>query len=225
VSKALVLGLVVSGPTRPDILLRLPLLLSRLGPVKAPTVQQASRVCNALRRGQPAKSWEQLAGVDAVLVTTRAQDWSATARSMADVGDVWRGVPVVWAGEPMDLAGSALAASGARMTTACAVEATPPIWICCGSKEAQRLLRAGGANVVAVDPARAGSYRQATGVFDSGLPQVMELGCRRLAEAGLHASQARAVVEARTGSAVRYYLRNRRRPKVDDALRDWGANL
>lgn len=222
-TKGAPIALVSSGPTRPDLLLRLPSLLSRLGPVKAPTFQHSSRVCNALRHGFPVREWCELRAASAVLVSSSEDDWDETSRRLAEVNRSWKGVPVIWLGEPTDLRKSPLAAAGARLATACRVEASRLTCVVCGTAEAQRLLRSAGTRVVSVSESDVEGYRNGVKLIDQAIPQILELACRGLAESGLPTAESRAILEARTAAVIRLYMRTRRRPEVDPALRAWAS--
>ena len=59
---------VASGPTRKGLFAKFPALGRFLGPVKADSFRVASRVCNVLKAGTPAESWEELASAGIVAV-------------------------------------------------------------------------------------------------------------------------------------------------------------
>ena len=81
-TKSLPVAVVAAGRLRDYPVLRFNSVVEHLGPVKAPTYRQASRVANTLRAGHPVKRFEDLSPCRTILICSPE---SRTPRLVADI--------------------------------------------------------------------------------------------------------------------------------------------
>lgn len=218
-SKTARIALLVSGPTRPDLLLSLPALARRLGPVMASSYQQASRVVNALRQGEPARTGEALEAAKVILCAGAPASEMAT--SLECVQRSWRGALVLFAGPPETDPAPVLARQGARVATVTLMPSARGKAFCLvsGSAEAVKLLRSCGARVSRMSKGPAREYRSASALIESIVPQVLEAAAMRLRHAGIATADVRAILEEQVAYATRSYLRTRKKPPLSDEIK------
>jgi hypothetical protein len=193
-------------------------LARRIGPVKANTFQQSSRIANALREGAPARSLEALA--EARVIVCAGGPAQEMESLLLSVERRWDGALVIFAGSPESDPAPELERLGAQVATATILPgaAHRPLCLVSGSPEAGKLLRSCGARVVRARRDTARSYRVASEMIETAVPQLLEAAAVRLKHAGLSTSDLRSVVREQTASAVKSYLRTRRRPIVSEEI-------
>lgn len=217
-------ALVTAGPVRPELLVRLPKLLRALGPVKASTYQQASRVANSLRHGTAVRAWDPVAACRTVLVSTGEEGWAETERALVSVRPDLHGLLAIYLGNPRDFQQSAAVQAGARVAAATLIPGTSPVNVLVvGSQEAARLLRSMGARVAHVSAMDPGRHEAALDTLGWLIPQALTLAASAFIDAGIPPGAARAITGAYAAEAARGFLRTSRKPDPDAGLKALAA--
>lgn len=218
-------ALLVTGPVRPDLLVNLPALARRIGPVMAGSLQHASRVVNALRHGEPARSLEPLRTAKTILCAG-----SPAGEMVATLGKIprsWRGTLVIFAGSPGPDPAPELVRLGADVATAALLSTSggKPLCVVSGSAEAAKLLRSCGAKVVRTAAGRALACHGASAVLETLLPQLLEAASAHWRQAGFSTSDTRSLVSEQVSQLTRAYLRTRKRPSPSSELEALAARV
>ncbi len=215
--KAPAVALVASGPTKPEILARLPLLARRLGLVKAPTYQQASRVCTAIGAGVAVPGWAELGSAPLLLVTVPDVERASVAAGLIAMERSWDGALVMFAGSPGVPAG--LEEKGIKTASITPLnESGRAHYLGAGDIRAASMVRSAGGKATVVAAVDAAAYRGALRLSREGLPSLVESSAASLRSAGLPIADARALVENEAEAALRLYFRTRRRPEIHEKL-------
>lgn len=213
------IALLISGPTRPELLTALPALARGIGPVKSATFQQARRVVNAIRHGEAVRALDSLR--DAKVILCAGSPAREMAEELGQIERTWRGSLVIFAGPPEADPAPSLARQGANVATATLLPSARGKAFCLvsGSAEASKLLRSYGARVLRASKGSAQDYRTATELIAEAIPQILETSAAKLKNAGLSTADLRTVLEEQAAVAVRAYLRTRKRPAISDEIK------
>ncbi len=219
------IALLVSGPTRPELLIALPALARALGPVKSNTFQQARRVVNALRHGEAARTLDSLR--DAKVILCAGASAGEMAKTLGQIERNWRGTLVLFAGPPETDAAPSLSQQGAHTATVTLLPSARGKAFCLvsGSAEASKLLRSHGARVLRASKGSARDYRAAAGLIAQSIPQILEAAAAKLSHAGLSTADLRTVLEEQSAVAIRSYLRTRKRPGLSEEIKRFAARM
>lgn len=219
------IALLVTGPTRPELLTAIPALAREIGPVKSNTFQQARRVVNALRHGEAVRGLDALR--DARVILCAGAPSAEMAQSLGEIERTWQGTLVIFSGPPETGPAPALSQKGAHTATVTLVPSASgkPFCLVSGSAEASKLLRSRGARVLRTSKGSARDYRAAAELIAQTFPQVLEAAAVKLSHAGLSTADLRTVLEEQAAVAVRAYLRTRKRPAVSDEIKRLVARL
>lgn len=207
------LALVASGPTRHNVVARLPRLAQLLGPVKAPDLRIASRIANSLRAGWAARTWQELADAQIVIICVSSPRlYPRIVAEMAAVPDIWRGKTILAADAPLGRQALApLVCQGAETASLIAMDLIPPSFILDADRRAglriRRLIReAGGKTMEASEQA----YCHVARLMDQHLPELFQDAVDILRQSGLEPGEARRLVEVQFHQTLRSYLRGGR---------------
>lgn len=209
------IGMVASGPTRHNLVARLPRLAHRLGPVKAPSLRTASRIANSLRAGWAARDWEELAQADIiVLAVPCARTLGRVVGEMAGAGELWRGKIVVASGTPNGKQALApLACHGAITASLWSMDTIPPAFILDTDRRTgarlRKLIREAGGHVI---EASEHAYAAVAHLTRQNLPELLHNVMTVLKQSGLETGDARRLMEVHFHQALRAYLRSGKPP-------------
>ncbi len=209
-------GLVISSPVNDWPIIRLRNLAERLGPVKARTYRQASRVVNFLRAGYPVHDWKEITRAPVVLVCTPEGDVGEVAAGLVSARRNWaREMAVIFGVSTPDGVLGELSASGAACCVAGMVDALENVFLVAGDsravREAMRLIEGGGARGLQI---RSNSQPLAEAAVSSVswlLMPLLEASAKGWQQAGLTRRHARQLAEAVIDRSLRSYLKAGRR--------------
>jgi len=209
------LALVASGPTRHNVIARLPRLALLLGPVKAPSFRTSSRLANSLRAGWAARDWNDLAGAQIILIAMSSpRMFTRTIAEMAVSQEFWRGKIVVAADTPHGRLGLApLVCQGAIPASLLSLDTVPPAFILdtdrkTGARLRRLIQEAGGLTIEASEQA----YRAVANLTHQDLPALFHSAMTALRQSGLESGVARRLMEVHFHQALRSYLRAGKMP-------------
>ncbi|HVO98085.1 MAG TPA: hypothetical protein VMT15_08455 [Bryobacteraceae bacterium] len=136
------MGLIGAGGVTRSFLSRMPVLLGRIGPVKASSFRVARRIANSLRAGNAVTSYSELAGCSLLWISVPDTGLDRLFRDLAAATPL-AGKTVVLCGSTRDsFWPSPLLAAGARVVTLnCVEESHEKLFVAEGDPEAMRDLR------------------------------------------------------------------------------------
>jgi hypothetical protein len=216
-TKSLKLALVLSGPVRRYPVTRLRNLAEHLGPVKAQSYRQASRIANALRAGYPVHEYKELARSRVVLLCAPEKKFAALAAELGSAALEWRRKVVVICGGPFDSGSLAeLAARGAEIASVhCLEEAQQPRFLVEGDRlavrYARRLIEGGGGIAIEIRRNYAGVCAAGVAFASWLLLALVDAAAVCFRQAGLAPRKAGAIVERVGQRTLRAYLKAGRR--------------
>lgn len=211
------LGLVASGSLRDYLVLRLRSVPAVLGPVKAPSLRQASRIAHAIRAGSPVRRFEDLDSCRLILICSPAARLDGLVAGLASSAIRWRRKVVLvsgcTAGSEALCELSRLGASVGSLTVL--DEFDGPSFLVEGDKpavrSATRLVEKAGGRAIVVEPGSrqicAAGASLASWLF---LP-TFDASVECLRRAGLTPKRAGILVERMFSRSARSYLKAGRR--------------
>lgn len=205
------MGLIAAGGVNRTFVARMPVLLGRIGPVKAASFRVARRIANTLRAGHAVISYAALAPCDLIWIAVPDAGLDKVSRDLA-------AVPM--AGKIAVLCGSArdsfwpgpLLAAGARVATLnCVEESNERLFVAEGDPDAMRAL----VRVIAAEKRKLIQLRAASkALYLSGVHLATYLllpwiaaSVESLRDAGLSRHEATRVANALGGRALRSYVK------------------
>ena len=211
------LALVIAGPIRKCRLGRLPKLAEHLGPVKAASFRQASRIANTLRSGRPVYHYEDLAPARVVLICGPERPVAQIVSGLRESALAWPRKSVLLCGGALDSAAlSELAARGAATgslawlddpaRTRCFVEGDR-----LAVREAKRLFDAGGGQVLEIRRSMRGVAAAGTSLASWLLFPLVDASMSCFRHAGLTPRRGRPVIERLVERSLRAYLKSGQR--------------
>lgn len=216
-TKSLKLSLVLSGPVRRYPITRLRNLAEHLGPVKAQSYRQASRIANALRAGYPVHEYKELARSRIVLLCVPEKKFAALASELNAAPLDWHRKVVVICGGPFDSGSLAeLAARGAEIASVhCLEEVQQPRFLVEGDRlavrYAKRFIEGGGGIVIEIRRGYAGVCAAGAAFASWLLLALVDAAAVCFRQAGLTPRRAGAIVERIGQRTLRAYLKGGRR--------------
>jgi hypothetical protein len=207
-----VMGLIAAGAVSRSFLARLPVLLRKIGPIKAASYGVARRIANTLRAGKAVVDYAALTACDVIWIAVPDDSLDRVSR------DLYEAVPL--AGKIAVLCGSTrdsfwpgpLLAGGARVATLnCVEESNERLFVAEGDPVAMRELR----REVAAEKRRLIELRAASkALYLSGVDLATQLllpwiaaSVESLRDAGLSRLEATHVANALGGRTLRAYAK------------------
>jgi hypothetical protein len=216
-TKPLKLALVLSGPVRRYPITRLRNLAEHLGPVKAQSYRQASRIANALRAGYPVHDYKELARSRILLLCVPERRFAALEAELGVSALDWRRKIVIICGGPFESDSlPELAARGAGIASVhCVEEAQQPRFLVEGDRlavrYAKRLIEGGGGAVIEIRRGYAGVCAAGVAFASWLLLALVDAAALCFRQAGLTPRKAGAIVERIGQRTLRAYLKGGRR--------------
>lgn len=206
----LVHGMIGAGGVSRSFLARMPVLLGRMGPVKAASFRVARRIENTLRAGEAVTNYAALAPCDLIWVAVPEAGIDRVSRDLAAATPL-AGKIVVLCGSTRDsFWPGPLLAGGARVATLnCVEESGEKVFVAEGDPEAMRELR----RVIAAERRKLIELRAASkALYISGVHLATYLllpwiaaSVESLRDAGLSRGEATHVAHALGNRALRAY--------------------
>lgn len=209
-------GLVISSPIRDWPIVRLRKLPELLGPVKASTYRQASRIANILRGGYPVHEWGDLAKARAVLVCVPEQGLERAVAGLLSAEREWGGkIVLIFCAAPGDALLSDLAGHGVACSCVTVLDGLEDLFLVSGEtraiRETKDLVESGGARVLEVRESSQRLARAGASLASSWLIPMLDASLTSFRTAGLAPRQARQLLESIVDRSVRAYLKGGRR--------------
>ena len=207
-----VMGLIAAGGVNRTFVARMPVLLARMGPVKAASFRVARRIANTLRAGEAVMNYGALAPCDLIWIAVPDTGLDRVSRDLAAATPL--------AGKIAVLCGSArdsfwlgpLLSGGARVVTLnCVEESNERLFVAEGDPDAMRAL----VRVIAAEKRKLIQLRAASkALYLSGVHLATHLllpwiaaSVESLRDAGLSRVEATRVANALGGRALRSYAK------------------
>jgi hypothetical protein len=210
--KPLVMGLIAAGGVNQSFLARMPVLLARIGPVKAASFRVARRIVNTLRAGEAVANYAALAVCDLIWIVVPDVGLDRVTRDLAAATPL-AGKTAVLCGSARDsLWPSPLLGGGARVVTLnCVEESSERLFVAEGEAVAMRELR----RIIAAEKRKFIELRTASkGLYLAGVHLATHLllpwiaaSVESLRDAGLSRIEATHIASALGGRALRAYAK------------------
>jgi hypothetical protein len=206
------MGLIAAGGSTRSFLSRMPVLLGRIGPVKAASFRVARRVTNSLRAGEAVMNYSELAACNFIWIAVPDVGIDRVFRDLAAAIPL-AGKIVVLCGSSRDSYWpSPLLGGGARVATLnCVEESNERLFVAEGDPDAMRDLR----RVLAAEKRQLIELRAASkALYLSGVHLASHLllpwiaaSVESLRDAGLSRVEATRLANALGGRALRSYVK------------------
>ena len=210
-------ALVITSQTNSGGIRRLTKLSGALGPVKARSYRQASRIANALRAGFPVHDYEELAPARLILISAPDAELASVVSGLAKARLRWarKSVLLCGNGQESERLGE-LADLGAATGSLSTVEGVDePRSLIEGDpravREARRLVEASGGRAVEIKRSTQRLCSAATAFASWLLLPAIDASMRCLRLAGFTPGKAAPIIEDCVGRALRAYLKAGRR--------------
>jgi hypothetical protein len=207
-----VMGMIGAGGVNRSFLARMPVVLSRMGPVKAASFGVARRIANTLRSGEAVTSYAALAPCDLIWIAVPDGGIDKVSRDLAAAIPLAGKVAVLCGSTRDSFWPSPLLAGGARVATLNSVEESGErVFVAEGDPEAMRELR----RVIAAEKRKLIELRAASkALYLSGVHLATYLllpwiaaSVESLRDAGLSRTEATHVANALGSRALRAYAK------------------
>ena len=221
------MGLIAAAGTTRSFLSRMPVVLGRIGPVKAASFRVARRIANSLRAGEAVKNYTDLASSNFIWIAVPDVGLDRVFRDLAAATSL-AGKIVVLCGSSRDSYWpSPLLGGGARVATLnCVEESDERLFVAEGDPDAMRDLH----RVMAAEKRRLIELRAASkALYLSGVHLASHLllpwiaaSVESLRDAGLSRVEATRLANALGGRALRSYIKAGRKawgPSAAESLR------
>ncbi len=211
-SKTLVVGMIAAGGVSRSFLARMPVLLARVGPVKAASLKVARRIANTLRSGHAVTNYSALAPCDQIWIAVPEAGIDYIARDLAAATPLTGKIAVLCGSTRDSFWPSPLLAGGARVATLnCVEESGERVFVAEGDPAAMRELR----RMIADEKRKLIELRAASkALYFSGVHLATYLllpwiaaSVESLRDAGLSRVEATNVANALGGRALRAYAK------------------
>ena len=210
--KCPVMGMIGAGGVNRSFLARMPVLLARMGPIKAASFRVARRIRNSLRAGEAAMDYAALAPCDLIWIAVPDASLERISRELAAATPLAGKIAILCGSTQDSFWPSPLLAGGARVATLnCVEESNERLFVAEGDPVAMRELR----RVIAAEKRRLIELRAASkALYLSGVHLVTYLllpwiaaSVESLRDAGLSRTEAIHVANALGGRALRAYAK------------------
>jgi hypothetical protein len=209
-NKRPVMGLIGAGGVNHTFLARMPVLLSRMGPVKAASFRVARRIANTLRAGEAVMNYAALATCDIIWIAVPDAGLDKVSRDLAAATPLTGKIAVVCGSSRDSFWPGPLLAGGARVATLnCVEESSERLFVAEGDPDAMRAL----VRIIAAEKRKLILLRAASkALYLSGVHLATYLllpwiaaSVESLRDAGLSRVEATRVASALGGRALRAY--------------------
>jgi hypothetical protein len=207
-----VMGLIGAGGVNHTFLARMPVLLSRMGPVKAASFRVARRIANTLRAGEAVTNYAALATCDIIWIAVPDAGLDKVSRDLAAATPLTGKIAVVCGSSRDSFWPGPLLAGGARVATLnCVEESSERLFVAEGDPDAMRAL----VRIIAAEKRKLILLRAASkALYLSGVHLATYLllpwiaaSVESLRDAGLSRVEATRVANALGGRALRSYAK------------------
>lgn len=211
------LALLTAGPVSEMPLARLTRVVAKIGPVKAPSLRQASRTVNALKGGVAVRSVAELRDYSLYAIWAPPEQVPRLAKELLDLHADWTGRTVLLCSDTLDSRDlDAFAKRGADTGSITAVEAaTPERFLVEGSPQAvsaaRALVESSRARVIEIGGKQKPLYYATVTLTTVVMLPLLEAATSSLRLAGVPLAQARPLVESLVQRSVRAHLRSGRK--------------
>lgn len=205
-----VMGLIGAGGVNRTFLARMPVLLARMGPVKAASFRVARRIANTLRAGEAVVSYAALAKCDLIWIAVPDAGLDRVGRDLAAATPLTGKIAVLCGSARDSFWPGPLLAGGARVATLnCVEESNERLFVAEGDPDAMRAL----VRVIADEKRKLIQLRAASkALYLAGVHLATHLllpwiaaSVESLRDAGLSRVEATRVANALGGRALRAY--------------------
>jgi len=205
-----VMGLIGAGGVNRTFLARMPVLLARMGPVKAASFRVARRISNALRAGEAVVNYAALGKCDLIWIAVPDAGLDRVSRDLAAATPLTGKIAVLCGSSRDSFWPGPLLAGGARVATLnCVQESNERLFVGEGDPDAMRAL----VRIIAAEKRKLIQLRAASkALYLSGVYLASHLllpwiaaAVESLRNAGLSRVEATRVANALGGRALRAY--------------------
>ncbi len=206
------MGLIGAGGVTRSFLSRMPVLLGRIGPVKASSFRVARRIANSLRAGDAVTEYADLAGCGLLWIAVPEAALDCVFHDLAAATPL-TGKTVVLCGSTRDsFWPSPLLAAGARVATLnCVEESHEKLFVAEGDPDAMRVLRrqiaAEKRRLIELRAASKALYLAGTHLASHLLLPWIASSVESLRHAGFSRVEATRLANALGGRALRSYVK------------------
>jgi hypothetical protein len=207
-----VMGLIGAGGVNQTFLARMPVLLARMGPLKATSFRVARRIANTLRAGDAVKNYAALAPCDLIWIAVPEAGIDRVSRDLAGATPL-AGKVVVLCGSSRDsFWPGPLLAGGARVATLnCVEESEERLFVAEGDpaamREVSRAMAAEKRKLIQLRPASKALYLSGVHLATDLLLPWIAASVESLRDAGFSRVEATQVADALGGRALRSYVK------------------
>lgn len=210
--KGPVMGLIAAGGVNRTFVARMPVLLARMGPVKAASFRVARRIANALRAGEAVMNYAALEKCDLIWIAVPDAGLDRISRDLAAATPLAGKIAVLCGSARDSFWPGPLLAGGARVATLnCVEESNERLFVAEGDPDAMRAL----VRVIAAEKRKLIHLRAASkALYLSGVHLATHLllpwiaaSVESLRDAGLSRVEATRVANALGGRALRSYAK------------------
>ena len=209
---ACAMGLIGAGGVNQSFLARMPVLLSRMGPIKAASFRVARRIANTLRAGQAAANYAELEPCHLIWIAVPDAGLDKVSRDLAAAMSLSGKVAVLCGSTRDSFWPSPLLAGGARVVTLnCVEESRERLFVAEGDpdamKELRRLIGAEKRKLIELRAASKALYLAGVHLATHLLLPWIAASVESLRDAGLTRTEATHVANALGSRALRAYAK------------------
>jgi hypothetical protein len=205
-----VMGLIAAGGVNRSFLARMPLVLARMGPLKAASLRVARRISNTLRAGEAVASYAALAPCDLIWIAVPDQGLDRVSRDLAAATPLAGKIAVLCESRRDSFWPGPLLAGGARVATLnCVDESDERLFVAEGDpaamRELSRLVAAEKRKLIELRAASKALYLYGVHLATYLLLPWIAASVESLRDAGLSRVEATQVANSLGGRALRAY--------------------
>ncbi len=206
------MGLIGAGGVNQSFLARMPVLLGRVGPIKAASFRVARRIANGLRAGQAANSYTDLAPCHLIWIAVPDDGLDKVAKDLAAAVPLAGKIAVLCGSTRDSFWPSPLLAGGARVVTLnCVEESRERLFVAEGDpsamKELRRVIGAEKRKLIELRAASKALYLAGVHLATHLLLPWIAASVESLRDAGLTRAEATQVANALGSRALRAYAK------------------
>ena len=206
------MGLIAAGGATRSFLSRMPVLLGRIGPVKAASFRVARRVANSLRAGEAVMNYSELADCNFIWIAVPDVGMNRVFRDLAAAIPLTGKIVVLCGSSRDSYWPSPLLGGGARVATLnCVEESDERLFVAEGDPDAMRDLRrvlaAEKRRLIELRPASKALYLSGVHLASHLLLPWIAASVESLRDAGLSRVEATRLANALGGRALRSYVK------------------
>ncbi|MGA3188777.1 MAG: hypothetical protein ABSF22_16865 [Bryobacteraceae bacterium] len=206
------MGIIGAGGVNRSFLARMPVLLTRVGPIKAASFRVARRIANTLRAGEAVMNYAALASCDLIWIAVPDAGLERIARDLAAAMPLAGKTAVLCESTRDSFWPSPLLAGGARVVTLnCVEESSERLFVAEGDPDAMRELHrvfaAEKRKLIELRPASKALYLSGVHLATHLLLPWIAASVESLRDAGLSRAEATLVANALGGRALRAYTK------------------